>query len=341
LLAVDDLVEGVVEALAATSTMDNTYIFYWSDHGYHLGSFQLAEGKMHFYEFDTRVPFLMRGPGIVPGFTLDQIVGNIDLAPTFLAIAQVDISGFNPPMDGRSVLPLVVAPPPPSHVADGIAAAHAGGASTPACIPDPCNGHGVCLQPLKPQCFCNSGYAGERCQQCAAGHESYPFCSAVPWREQFLFEYYPIANFESKVRCEFSDRSLHSRMPSDPTHVCLKPTCVRPIAFLSKASALTVVAMNHVETLKAGLANHVRINDNPENTFRALRIHNATHDIVYAELTTLQDWGFEALEFFELYDMRIDPFQLDNIYPAAAASMKAVLHADLVALWGCVGKDCP
>ena len=29
--------------------------------------------------------------------------------------------------------------------------------------------HGVCLQPLNPQCFCNSEYAGDRCERCAAG----------------------------------------------------------------------------------------------------------------------------------------------------------------------------
>jgi hypothetical protein len=28
------------------------------------------------------------------------------------------------------------------------------------------------------------------------------------------------------VRCTFSDRILHSRMPLDPTHVCFKRTCV-------------------------------------------------------------------------------------------------------------------
>jgi hypothetical protein len=35
-----------------------------------------------------------------------------------------------------------------------------------------------------------------------------------------------------KVRCAFSDRILHSRMPLDPTHVRLKRTCCDQLAFL-------------------------------------------------------------------------------------------------------------
>ena len=48
LLAVDDLVEGVITALDAVGVLNQTFVFYWSDHGYHLGSLRLAEGKMHF-----------------------------------------------------------------------------------------------------------------------------------------------------------------------------------------------------------------------------------------------------------------------------------------------------
>tara|TARA_B110000208_G_scaffold48113_1_gene63662 strand:- start:1454 stop:2638 length:1185 start_codon:yes stop_codon:yes gene_type:complete len=62
LLAVDDLVAGVVGAVDAANLTEKTFVFYWSDHGYHLGSFRLQEGKMHFYEFDVRVPFMVRGP---------------------------------------------------------------------------------------------------------------------------------------------------------------------------------------------------------------------------------------------------------------------------------------
>ena len=55
-----------------------------------------------------------------------------------------------------------------------------------------------------------------------------------------------------------------------------------------------------------------------------------------------KDWFFDAIEFFELYDMRSDPFQLYNIYnTTAAAPLRAQLHADLATLWGCVGNACP
>ena len=92
---------------------------------------------MHMYEFDTRVPFMMSGPGIVGGTIVDRIVGSTDLAPTFLAIAGVVTPSD---MDGKSLLPIVVSAP------------SVGVARPPkSCQPDPCNGNGVCLQPLKGQ----------------------------------------------------------------------------------------------------------------------------------------------------------------------------------------------
>uniref|UniRef100_A0A8C7N7G0 N-acetylglucosamine-6-sulfatase n=1 Tax=Oncorhynchus kisutch TaxID=8019 RepID=A0A8C7N7G0_ONCKI len=69
LLSVDDLVEKVVKRLEVRGELDNTYIIFTSDNGYHTGQFSLPLDKRQLYESDIRVPLLIRGPNIKPNQT--------------------------------------------------------------------------------------------------------------------------------------------------------------------------------------------------------------------------------------------------------------------------------
>uniref|UniRef100_A0A8D0VIS3 N-acetylglucosamine-6-sulfatase n=1 Tax=Sus scrofa TaxID=9823 RepID=A0A8D0VIS3_PIG len=77
LLSVDDLVEKLVKRLEFNGELNNTYIFYTSDNGYHTGQFSLPIDKRQLYEFDIKVPLLVRGPGIKPNQTTKRGASNL------------------------------------------------------------------------------------------------------------------------------------------------------------------------------------------------------------------------------------------------------------------------
>ena len=81
-----------------------------SDNGMNLRAHRLGH-KMAPYEESIRVPFVMRGPGVPVGSD-DHLVTNIDLAPTVLHLAG---AGDQPDLDGRSIVPLLLAEEGTSH----------------------------------------------------------------------------------------------------------------------------------------------------------------------------------------------------------------------------------
>jgi arylsulfatase A-like enzyme len=104
MLAVEDLVQRLVLTLTALDQVENTYVFFASDNGFHQGQHRLASGKGTAYEEDIRVPLVVRGPGVPAGRVVHEITGNVDYAPTFAAIAGITPPSF---VDGRSLLPLL------------------------------------------------------------------------------------------------------------------------------------------------------------------------------------------------------------------------------------------
>ncbi len=109
-LAVDEMVGSLVDELEAAGELDNTYIVFTSDNGYQLGERRLQHGKKTPYEESAHVPLFVRGPGVSPGSTVENLVLNTDLASTFAELGGLD--GFE--ADGRSLAPLMRGEEPPS-----------------------------------------------------------------------------------------------------------------------------------------------------------------------------------------------------------------------------------
>lgn len=100
LQAVDELVEKLVVQLDEAGVLDDTYIIYSSDNGFHLGQHRLPPGKECGYEEDIRVPLIVRGPGVPKGEVEDTVTTHIDLAPTILDIVGAEA---RPDFDGAPI----------------------------------------------------------------------------------------------------------------------------------------------------------------------------------------------------------------------------------------------
>jgi N-acetylglucosamine-6-sulfatase len=103
LLAVDESVEKLLKYLDENGLMDNTVVIYMGDNGFSFGEHGLID-KRQAYEESWRVPLLAMGKGVKPGISINQMVQNIDVAPTIL-----DLAGISKPinMDGTSFAPLL------------------------------------------------------------------------------------------------------------------------------------------------------------------------------------------------------------------------------------------
>lgn len=107
LLAVDDGVGRILDALKQTGRLDDTIVVFTSDHGYFYGEHGLSVERRLAYEEAIRIPLLVRYPRLIkPGTQRDELVLSLDLAPTLL-----ELGGAPLPADlhlhGRSLVPLL------------------------------------------------------------------------------------------------------------------------------------------------------------------------------------------------------------------------------------------
>jgi len=96
----DENLGKLLDALDQLGIAEDTVVVYTSDNGYFLGEHGLGD-KRALYEESLRVPMLVRYPKLFgKGQVIDDMVLNIDIAPTFLDLAGVSVP---PDMQGASL----------------------------------------------------------------------------------------------------------------------------------------------------------------------------------------------------------------------------------------------
>jgi N-acetylglucosamine-6-sulfatase len=104
LRAVDEAVAEVYDKLIEEDLLDRTYMIFTSDNGFFRGEHRIVNGKYLPYESSSRVPLLIRGPGVPEGEQSSELVSTLDIPSTILDIVQAP-GPIQSSRDGRSLLP--------------------------------------------------------------------------------------------------------------------------------------------------------------------------------------------------------------------------------------------
>jgi len=93
----------LLDYLDKNKLAENTIVIYASDQGFYMGEHGWFD-KRFMYEESVRTPMVMRYPGLIPpGTSVNEMIVNIDFAPTLLDAAGVKVPDD---MQGQSFLPL-------------------------------------------------------------------------------------------------------------------------------------------------------------------------------------------------------------------------------------------
>ncbi|MFN3152514.1 sulfatase [Bremerella sp.] len=102
--AVDENVGRMLKYLEENGLAENTIVVYSSDQGFYLGEHGWYD-KRWMFEESMRMPLIIRWPGVTkPASAAEQLVQNIDYAPTFLEMAGQEIPAE---IQGQSLVPIL------------------------------------------------------------------------------------------------------------------------------------------------------------------------------------------------------------------------------------------
>ncbi|CAK7227481.1 hypothetical protein SBRCBS47491_006582 [Sporothrix bragantina] len=102
--SIDDNVGRLLDYLAVEGLADNTVVVYTSDQGFFLGEHGWFD-KRFMYEESFQMPFMIRYPkGIKAGTVCNDLISNVDFAPTFLDLAGLRVPTYMQGVSFRSLL---------------------------------------------------------------------------------------------------------------------------------------------------------------------------------------------------------------------------------------------
>jgi arylsulfatase A-like enzyme len=101
------MVDNLFDRLEKYKLLENTYVIYTTDNGFHIGQHRLPPGKGCGYEEDINIPLVIRGPGISACGNVDLVTTHTDIAPTIYSLAGItpreDFDGKSIPVTDKEV----------------------------------------------------------------------------------------------------------------------------------------------------------------------------------------------------------------------------------------------
>ena len=100
----DKTFEDFIAQLSKRNILENTVIILSADHGQSFEHNVFTHGTGHLYEQETNIPLIIKEPDQSEGRIINDLVEQIDVAPTILELANIPIPSW---MEGQSLVPLM------------------------------------------------------------------------------------------------------------------------------------------------------------------------------------------------------------------------------------------